>query len=161
MSESCKTFQYAVFLVVHALMRISADVVVDCKVIPALIYAERRRVRVWKVILNPQETSIVAGKPLLANWDWKAVCEDPCGRNLKYFRTKQVWCDWRIYDTVLKILLIATLTKGRLLHEGILGSDLDATRCCSWSVLFKESQEALIRNSSGARLLELAKAICT
>jgi hypothetical protein len=148
MSGSCKLFQYAVILVVHALMRTSADV--DYKVIPALT-CRGRRVRRWKVILNPQEISIVAGKPILANWDWKAVCEDPSSRNLKYYRAKEMCCGWRIYDTVLKMLLIATLTKRRLLHEGILGSDLDAARCCSWSVLFKESTEALTRNSFGAR----------
>lgn len=38
MSGSCKIFQYAVILVVHALMPTSADVVVDFEVIPALTY---------------------------------------------------------------------------------------------------------------------------
>lgn len=38
MSGSCKIFQYAVILVLHALMRTSGDAVVDCKVIPALTY---------------------------------------------------------------------------------------------------------------------------
>jgi hypothetical protein len=39
---------------------------------------------------------------------------------------KCVVIDGYTYDTVFKILLTAILTKGRPLHEGILGSDLDA-----------------------------------